>query len=194
MKEVMVGANFTLAAMCDDFVEVILGTLDRVDFSQVLKETDDVSTTVRGRINHVFDVTKAICIYAAQTGQHISFNVKYSTGCQGTEQDREILKTDSQTHNVMTHAKQFAAAKFSMHPVGLANDLDLIQAQVKVIESYAKVSRVPLATKLEGELSDIFNGLEKAFEAMLKAESLQSLMVVNISINSPSHDEREINQ
>src|SRR5690625_2200118 len=61
------GASFTLSPMSDDFVEVIESTLSAVNTSKVWLETDDVSTTIRGKLIHVFDVTKAICLQAAKS-------------------------------------------------------------------------------------------------------------------------------
>src|SRR5699024_3502498 len=44
------GASFTLSPMSDDFVEVIESTLSAVNTSKVWLETDDVSTTIRGKL------------------------------------------------------------------------------------------------------------------------------------------------
>ena len=54
------GCNFNLSVMSDDFAEIILGALNQVDQSKVWSHTDDVTTVVRGRYEHVFDVVKAI--------------------------------------------------------------------------------------------------------------------------------------
>ena len=72
--ERIAGCQFNLSVMSDDFAEVILGALDRVDTSKVWKETDDVSTCVRGRIEHVFDVVQAIYLEAAKTGKHVEMS------------------------------------------------------------------------------------------------------------------------
>src|SRR5699024_12700300 len=74
-------ASFTLSPMSDDFVEVIESTLCAVNTSKVWLETDDVSTTIRGKLIHVFDVTKAICLQAAKSGEHVSFQATYSLCC-----------------------------------------------------------------------------------------------------------------
>src|SRR5699024_7186868 len=74
-------ASITLSPMTDDFVEVIESTLSAVNTSKVWLETDDVSTTIRGKLIHVFDVTKAICLQAAKSGEHVSFQATYSLGC-----------------------------------------------------------------------------------------------------------------
>src|SRR5699024_11375894 len=75
------GASFSLYPMSDDFVDIIKGALKETDTSKVWMETDDVTTTVRGKMLHVFDVTKSICIHAAKTGKHVALQATYSLGC-----------------------------------------------------------------------------------------------------------------
>jgi uncharacterized protein YqgV (UPF0045/DUF77 family) len=50
------GARFSIYPMSDRFVDIIKSALEEVDTSKVWMETDDVSTCVRGRSEHVFDV------------------------------------------------------------------------------------------------------------------------------------------
>src|SRR5690625_3177284 len=77
----IVGASFTLSAMSDNYVDIILGAINEVDHSKVWLKTDDVTTTIRGRMEHIFDITKAIFLHATETGEHISFQATYSIGC-----------------------------------------------------------------------------------------------------------------
>src|SRR5699024_11008459 len=77
------GASFSLYPMSDDFVAIIQKSLSETDTSKVWMQTDDVTTTVRGKVVHVFDVTKAIMIHAAKTGKHVAFQATYSLGCPG---------------------------------------------------------------------------------------------------------------
>ena len=46
------------------------GRAQSVDTGKVWIQTDDVSTCIRGRAEHVFDVTRAIFAYAAASGVH----------------------------------------------------------------------------------------------------------------------------
>lgn len=55
------------------------------------------------------------------------------------------------------------------------------------MKTYVKVSRVPTATKLEGSLTAMFNGLEEVFDATVDAGADHVVMVVSVSMNSPSH-------
>src|SRR5699024_521117 len=62
------GCSFSIHPMSDNFIEIITNALEKVDTSKVWMQTDDVTTTVRGKMVHVFDVTKAIFLHAAKTG------------------------------------------------------------------------------------------------------------------------------
>lgn len=77
------GCRFSIYPMTDRFVDVILSALKEVDTSKVWMETDDVSTCVRGRSIHVFDVVKAIYLEAVKHGDHVVFNGTFSNGCPG---------------------------------------------------------------------------------------------------------------
>lgn len=184
-----VSADFTLSPMSDDFVEVILGTLDKTNTSKVWMETDDVSTVVRGKSVHVFDVTKAICVYGAQTGKHVSFQARYSIGCPGNEETEAFLSMNDKSEHTFTteDEKLYAAAKFALYPIGAADFSETILNQIEKMKTYVKVSRVPTATKLEGSLTAMFNGLEEVFHATVDAGADHVVMVVSVSMNSPSH-------
>lgn len=184
------GASFTLFSMSDDFVDVILGALGAVDSSKVWMETDDVSTTVRGKTVHVFDVTKAICLHAAKTGKHVAFQATYGMGCPGDVETDAYLALNDAPSNLVNVAKDnlFAAAKFALYPLGGGNYIETILNQIESMKEYVEVSKTYYSTKLTGGLIDIFNGLENAFQSTIDAGSTHTVMTVTISLNSPSHD------
>src|SRR5690625_6350434 len=94
------GASFSLHPMSDDFVDVIQAALGETNTSKVWMETDDVTTTVRGKTVHVFDVTKAICLHAAKTGKHVAFQATYSVGCPGDRSEEHTSELQSRVHIV----------------------------------------------------------------------------------------------
>lgn len=49
---------------------------------------------------------------------------------------------------------------------------------------------LPVATRLEGEAIQVFNGLEKVFNATVEGGSSHTVMTVSISANSPSHTDK----
>ena len=70
----IVGFRFTLSPMTDDFVGTIKGALKRTDLSGVWRHTDDVSTVIRGRVEHVFDVARTVLSLASEEGKHVSMS------------------------------------------------------------------------------------------------------------------------
>ncbi|GGA69480.1 MULTISPECIES: YkoF family thiamine/hydroxymethylpyrimidine-binding protein [Bacillaceae] len=186
----IVSASFSIHPMSDDFIDIILGALEEVDTSNVWSKTDDVSTSVRGTSAHVFDVTKALFMHAAKTGKHVAFQATYSCGCPGGScEDANLEVGDIPVNNEkIKDTKQYVAAKFSLYPLGGGNYMDLIYQQIEAMKAFVTVSSAPLATRLEGEAIQVFNGLEKVFNATVEGGSSHNVMTVSISANSPSHN------
>lgn len=76
-------AQFNWSVVSDDFKEKTLGVLNEVYTSNVRQDTDDVSTYVRDKIIHVFNVVKAIYLHAAKTGGNVAMSSIFSIGCHG---------------------------------------------------------------------------------------------------------------
>lgn len=183
------GVSFTIAPMSDNFVDIILEALEKIDTSKVSMETDDVSTTVRGKIEHIFDVTKAVFLHAATTGVHVAYQATFSMGCPGNP-NRDTIPTED---NILMNAeqtksiKQPIAAKFSLYPLGGGDYMDVIYEQIEEMKKHVDVSPAHSATRLDGDAVTIFEGLEKVFKATVKSGSSHTVMTVSISANSPSH-------
>ncbi|SDB83658.1 YKOF-related Family [Pelagirhabdus alkalitolerans] len=183
------GVNFSIHPKRDDFVEIITGALEKVDTSKVWIETDDVSTLVRGRIPHIFDVTKAIYLHAANTGAHVAFEATYSVGCPGDTSGEVYMAEDDIVLNKekVDDISQQAATKFALYPLGGGDYMDQIYAQIEAMKDRGvEVSPTHYATRLDGEATKIFNGLEQVFIDMEESGSSHTVMTVSMSANSPS--------
>lgn len=183
------GCRFSVYPMTDDFVNVILGALEEVDTSKVWMETDDVSTCVRGRISHIFDVTNAIFVHAAKTGKHVTFNGTFSIGCPGDSAgDVYLIEDDVRMNSEQTKpVKQPTACQFALYPMGDGDYMDVIYHQVQEIAKLGMdVSSVHYATRLDGEANDIFKGLEQVFTKTKESGCSHTVMTVTLSANSPS--------
>ena len=187
------GASFTLYPMSDDFVDIILSALKEVDTSKVWMETDDVTTTVRGKINHVFDVTTAMFLHAARTGKHVGFQATYSQGCPGDTQGDSYMAEDDilMNENFIKDIKQPIAAKFSLYPLGGDNYMDIIYEQIEAMKKYVDVSWAHYSTRLRGDARDVFKGLQDVFQATVDGGSSHTVMTVTVSANSPSHKKED---
>ncbi|MFD1849749.1 YkoF family thiamine/hydroxymethylpyrimidine-binding protein [Oceanobacillus bengalensis] len=188
-KSDIAGVSFSIHPMSNAFITIIKNALKEADTSKVHMKTDDVTTTVRGKLVHVFDVTKAIFLHAAKTGEHVAFQATYSLGCPGDSQGDAFMEVDDVPLNAdsVKDIKQQVAAKFSLYPLGGGDYMDVIYAQIEAMKEYVSVSPAHYSTRLDGEAFEIFQGLEKVFKATADSGSSHTVMTVSISANSPSH-------
>lgn len=183
------GASFSIYPMSDDFIDIILSALEKVDTSKVWVETDDVTTTVRGKLVHVFDVTTAMFLHAAKTGKHVAYQATYSLGCPGDSTGDVYMAEDDHCMNISEYEsiKQYVSAKFSLYPLGGGNYMNIIYDQIEAMKEYVKVTPAHYSTRLHGDAVDVFKGLESVFKATVDGGSSHTVMTVSVSANSPSH-------
>ena len=183
------GCSFSVYPMCDQFADLILDALKDVDTSKVWLHTDEVSTIVRGRIPHVFDVSSAVFMQAASSGEHVVFSGTFSLGCPGdTEGHIYMAEDDIRTNaEALNKIEQDVAAKFALYPMGGGNYMEVIYEQIEAMKEHGvEVAPTHYETKLAGPAQNILRGLEKAFRETDKAGSDHTVMTVTVSANSPS--------
>lgn len=185
----IVGCRFSVFPMTDRFVEVITEALRSVDSDKVWIQTDDVSTCIRGRAEHVFDVTRAIFAYAAASGVHTVFNGTYSIGCPGDTDADAYMNEDSTrlNHDIGERADIETACQFALYPMGSANYMDVIYAEVDRTKAAGTFGgSVHYASRLDGALSRVFGSLEDAFQHAIQSDSSHLVMTAVVSAHSPS--------
>ncbi|TDL33038.1 thiamine-binding protein [Jeotgalibacillus sp. S-D1] len=186
------GCRFSLHPMTDQFVSLIKGAIEEVDTSKTWRFTDDVSTCVRGREEHVFDVVKAMVLHTSKTGAHVALNATFSIGCPGdTEGDSYMAEDDVRLNEpAIKHLKQYVSSQFALYPMGDSDYMATIMAQVDTAQKHGTLKKgVHYASGLHGDIHDVFNTLEEAFQQAQQSKSSHIVMTVNMSINSPSHKE-----
>jgi len=183
------GCSFSIYPMCDQFVDLILSALEATDTSKVWIKTDEVSTIVRGRIPHIFDVIQAVFLQAAETGEHVVCSGTFSIGCPGDSEGHSFLAEDDIRMNkpVTDSLNPDVSAKFALYPMGGGNYMDLIYNQIEAMKEHGvEVSLTHYETKLFGPSRNIFEGFENVFRQTDSAGSSHTVMTVTISANSPS--------
>jgi hypothetical protein len=87
------GAQVSLYPMCDDFVDLIIGSLSALDpyRSQLRIETDDISTLIVGPPEILFQAMRDLFVQIASSGKHVVMHATISRGCPG-EPDAEICQ------------------------------------------------------------------------------------------------------
>lgn len=188
-ESVLAGCSFSVHPMSDNFVDIIGDALENTDDSKVWLQTDKVSTIVRGRTAHVFDVSQSVFINAVQTGKHVAFHATYSIGCPGDSEGHSYIAEDDEVLNKLTNSElsQQVAAKFALYPMDGGDYMDTIYNQIENIREFGvEVTPIHYETCLDGESHDIFNGLQNVFSKTKQAGSEHTVMTVSISANSPS--------
>lgn len=183
----IVGFRFSLYPMADDFVSVIKGALEKTDTSNVWMHTDDVSTVIRGKQIHVFNVAKAIALHAAKTGKHIALSGTFSAGCPGDtagdvylEKSEKIANTDA--------TKQYVSSQFALYPMNNPAYMEIIYREVdRAKEQGVFNESMHYASGIHGDIHDVFAFYEEAFSNARSEEHKHLVMTVSMSINSPSH-------
>ncbi|MCA1022781.1 Ykof family thiamine-binding protein [Halobacillus litoralis] len=188
------GCSFAIHPMSEDFAEIILDSLKKVDTSKVWLDTDDVTTTIRGRLEHIFDVTKAILLQVSKSEVHAALQATYSIGCPGdsngdTCPDESL---DRMNENSSRFIHQHLSAKFSLYPMGGGSYMDTIYTQIEAMKSKGvQITPAHYSTRLDGDTHTVFKGLEDVFRATEASGSSHTVMTVTVSVNSPSTKEVE---
>lgn len=183
----IVGFRFTLNPMTDDFIPVIKGALSDTDTSNVWMHTDDVSTVIRGKENHVFNVAKALTLHAAKTGKHIALNGTFSIGCPGdTSGDVFLEKNDVLLNTDVT--KQYVSSQFALYPMNNPDYMSVIYREVERAKEHGVWNdSMHYASGIHGDIHDVFAFYEETFTHAHSEEHRHLVMTVSMSINSLSH-------
>lgn len=183
----IIGFRFSLYPMADDFVEVIKTALGETDTSNVWMHTDDVSTVIRGKQVHVFNVAKAIALSAAKTGKHIALSGTFSAGCPGdTAGDAYLDKSDEIANT--DDRKQYVSSQFALYPMNNPTYMDIIYREVdRAKEEGVFNDSMHYASGIHGDIHEVFTFYEEAFWNARSEAHKHLVMTVSMSINSPSH-------
>lgn len=185
----IVGCRFSVFPMTDKFVQVITEALASVNTDKVWMHTDDVCTCIRGRAEHVFDVTRAIFAHSAATDVHTVFNGTFSIGCPGDSNGDVYMSEDDKpmNENLGVSADIETAAHFSLYPLGTENYMDIIYQEVERAKSKGTLTQgIHCASRLDGTLSKVFDTLKDAFTHAIQTDQSHLVMTAVVSANSPS--------
>lgn len=183
----IVGFRFTLNPMSGDFIKIIKGALNETDTSNVWKHTDDVSTVIRGKQNHVFNVAKALTLHAAKTGEHVALNGTFSIGCPGDTSGDVYLDKDDVLLNT-DDTKQYVSSQFALYPMNNPDYMSVIYKEVERAKEHGVWNdSMHYASGIHGDIHDVFAFFEESFTRARSEEHRHLVMTVSMSINSPSH-------
>lgn len=186
----IIGFRFSLYPMAANFVEVIKRALEETDTSNVWMHTDDVSTVIRGKQIHVFNVAKAISLSAAKTGEHIALCGTFSAGCPGDTQGDVFLNKGDEVANT-DDTKHYVSSQFALYPMNNPAYMDIIYREVdRAKERGVFNESMHYASGIHGDIHEVFAFYDEAFTHARSEEHKHLVMTVSMSINSPSHGGR----
>lgn len=186
------GCRFTLYPMSDDYIEIILGSLEKTDTSAVWSETDALSTVYRGKLPYVTDAVQALFLNAYRPGVHMALEGQFSKGCPGDISGDSLLEREGEAPNA---AKTFAIhfpvhCKLALYPMG---DEDYIDEIAKVWylaeERGLHPQTIHYATRIDGDVQDVFAYLQEVCELMEAAEKVHHYILhFTMNCNSPTEE------
>ena len=182
------GCRFTLSAMSDNFVAMILGAIKNVDTKKVWSATDTISTVYRGKRIHVTDCLKACFAHLNDGSTHITMEATISKGCPGDVDDDSYLAEDDALLN-NTQKKFTALSKIAFYPLGITDYMDHIAHVVRLaMDRGLYVESSHYATILKGDINDMFAYFDAALAYAEKTIS-HYVLQITLSANSPSQSQ-----
>lgn len=181
------GTRFNLAPMSDDFIDIIMSAVKKVDLSKVWAKTDHTSTVYRGGSMEVFDALKACFVYSYRKGVHTSLEALISKGCPGDVDEDMVLSFEGvRVNEEKSRYIHFPViGKFSVYPMGPNNYMHLIEKLVNLgIDKEIITGTGHYVTFLGGDVHDVFSYLEDVFN-ILDGEVSHFVIQVTLLCNVP---------
>ena len=173
--------------MSDNFIDIILGAIRKVDLSNVWAKTDHTSTIYRGGSVEVFDALKACFVYSFHPGVHCSLEATISKGCPGdVDEDTPLQFEGSRINEQQSQTIHFPViGKFSVYPLGSDNYMKCIEKIVNLgIDKGTITGTGHYVTFLGGDVHEVFGYLEEVFN-ILNEEVSHFVIQVTLLCNVP---------
>ena len=176
--------------MCDNFIDIILGGLERVDTSAVWSETDALSTVYRGKLDYVMDAVSALFASAWTEGVHMAIEGQVSKGCPGdvSGDSKLTYEGEAPNHAIVEAATQPCLCKLALYPMGVGDYIDDIARVWRMAEDRGlNPQTIHYATRIEGSIRDVFAYLTDVCKLMEASESVHHYVLhFTINVNSPT--------
>ncbi len=158
------GARFSLFPMSDNYIDIILSSIKKVNTCNIHSQTDYTSTVYRGTDIHVIDALKAAFIYSYRDKIHMSMQVTFSRGCPGDKAvDYKLCHEPLKVNESDICDIHFPVlVKFSLYPLGKEDYMEDIKSVINDgIEMNVYHGSGHYVSFLKGDVQDIFKYFEK---------------------------------
>lgn len=185
------GCRFSLSPMTDDFVDIILGAVEKTRTDKVWQETGKLSTIYRGRQIHVEDAAKACFINAWHEGVHMTMEATYSRGCPGDISGDSFMEADDELLNepLIKDVHFPVACKIALYPMGIPDYMKYIAEVVNhAIDLGIYKRSAHYCTVLECDVQELFDYIH--YVNTYCSEHLSHYVFeVTLSVNSPTAED-----
>ena len=184
------GCRFSLYPMTDNFVSVILGSLEKTDTSAVWSQSDALSTVYRGKLPYVADALRALFINAWQPEVHMALEGQFSKGCPGDTDGDSLLDREGEAPNrAKIQDRHFPVlCKLALYPMGTGDYIDEIAKVWRMAEAEGlNPKTIHYATRIEGDVQKVFDYLEEVCRLMEQSVP-HYILHFTLSVNSPTNE------
>ena len=184
------GCRFSLYPMTDNFVSVILGSLEKTDTSAVWSQSDALSTVYRGKLPYVADAVRALFINAWQPEVHMALEGQFSKGCPGDTDGDSLLDREGEAPNrAKIQDRHFPVlCKLALYPMGTGDYIDEIAKVWRMAEEEGlNPKTIHYATRIEGDVQKVFDYLEEVCRLMEQSVP-HYILHFTLSVNSPTNE------
>ena len=184
------GCRFSLYPMTDNFVSVILGSLEKTDTSAVWSQSDALSTVYRGKLPYVADAVRALFINAWQPEVHMALEGQFSKGCPGDTDGDSLMDREGEAPNrAKIQDRHFPVlCKLALYPMGTGDYIDEIAKVWRMAEAEGlNPKTIHYATRIEGDVQKVFDYLEEVCRLMEQSVP-HYILHFTLSVNSPTNE------
>lgn len=175
------GCRFSLYPMSDNFISIILGSLEKTDTTHVYSFTDSISTVYQGAMDSVNDRVKAVFINAWQPDVHMAMECSFSNSliCQNPPAENGLCPNILKIKDIHFPVKcKLVLACDEKGQEVYSNLLDRAAGRMLL-------SKISYGMRLEGDIHEVFMFIE-ALCARLDFEGVEFILNATLSVNSPT--------
>lgn len=189
LKNSVAGARIGIYPMQDDFADIILSAVKESDHKGIYVRTDDLGTTVQGRLGRVFNYVKEVFCRAAYAGGHVTADVLFSVGCPGDVPEDFDFDVSINEKEDIPGSKIHTACAWSLYPLGNEEYFPIIIDEIERFKKEAdvRVTASHYCTRIDGKAQDIFSLLESSMKRVCEKNS-HTVIHALFSKGSPSKE------
>ena len=168
--------SFTLAPMSDNYIDIILGSIGKVDTTNIQAKTSRMATIYQGSKEAVFDGVKACFMFAYTDNVHMTMNMTLTPGQDGDEEEainENALKDMHFPVNALLAIYTFNDETFIQEAIAKAGDIYKDKVLNKI--------------ELKGDVHEVFSYIKDIYEECDKNFE-RFAFEVGFSVNSPTSE------